>query len=300
MFNTRCFEPLNAGRSNKAAGILLFGAFCAALIFSTGAYRPKAGKTTDDNPQSRLHYNELGRTGLMVSSIGLGAGAVSDPSVIQYALDLGINFFDTAEGYIRGRSESAIGQVAAKHRDKMIICTKMGLNGQTKQEEIFERFDACLKRLQTTYVDILMIHGGNKDAVDNPEVHAAFEKLKKEGKIRLTGMSHHGPDIPGALSPVIAEKKLDVILCAYDPVQYPDLRKLLKKAQKKGMGIIAMKVFPSAKKAKLEEFESGLYPFHQAALRWVLRDKNVDSAIPSMNLLEQVDEYMLAMEVRKK
>ena len=66
------------------------------------------------------------------------------------------------------------------------------------------------------------------------------------------------------------------------------------------IGIIAMKVFPSARKAELKDFKSGRYPFHQAALRWVLRDPYVDSAIISLNVLDQIDEYMTASGADKK
>ena len=228
-----------------------------------------------------------------MSDIGFGAGATSDPAVVQYALDKGINYFDTAEGYGRGSSESTIGKVAAEHRDRMIICTKLGLNGKTKKHEVLEKYDACLKRLQTTYCDILMIHGANKDAVDNPEIFAAFDELKQEGKIKFTGVSCHGPQLVKMLQPLVTENKVDVLLLSYDPEGEPELPRLLKEANEKGIGIVAMKVFQSTKKDDLPELKSGLFTFPIAALRRVLKDKMVHTSLISMNLMEQVDEYII-------
>ena len=237
------------------------------------------------------HYNILGRTGLSVSDIGFGAGATTDPSLIEYALEMGINYFDTAESYGRGRSETAIGQVAAKHREKMVICTKMEMNGNTTQADIFSRLDASLGRLQTDHVEILMIHGGNQDALENPDVYAAFDKLKEQGKIRFSGVSHHGPNIAVSLTPVIEAGKLDVILCSYDPVGDPGIPAMLEAARQKGIGLVAMKVFPSARAAELPEFSSGEQPFHLAALRWALKTSRMHCVIPSMNMMDQIDEY---------
>jgi len=231
---------------------------------------------------------------LKVSDIGFGAGGTTNPAVIKYALDTGINFFDTAESYAGGRSESAIGEIAAGHRDKMVICTKLNMNGNTKKEEIFTRLDGCLERLRTDYCDILMIHAGNRDAVDNPEVFAAFEQLKKDGKIRFTGLSHHGPNMVEELRPIIEEDKVDVILCSWDPVEYPDLPDLLAKAHEKGIGLVGMKVLSAAQRADIEEFESGEYPFHQAALRWALKTSTMHTLIPSINFYDQVDEFIAA------
>jgi predicted aldo/keto reductase-like oxidoreductase len=267
-----------------------------ALTFCTGfsaAQAPPASAAGDERPQVR-HYNVLGRTGLRVSDISFGAGNVSDPALIEYALDRGINYFDTAESYGRQRSESAIGQVAARRRGEMVICTKFEMNEQTTVEEMFTRLDACLGRLQTNYVDVLMVHGGSSEALHNEAVFAAFDSLKQAGKIHFCGVSHHGPNISGELMPLIEANKIDVILCSYDPVGDPGLPAMLAAAREKGIGLVAMKVITSAQKAELPEFTSGRYPFHIAALRWGLQTSGMHCLIPSMNMMDQVDEYLLA------
>lgn len=239
-------------------------------------------------------YNILGKTGLKVSDIGFGAGGVTDPALIEYALDMGINYFDTAESYARGASETAIGVVAAERRDEMVICTKLDMNGSTTQEDVFTRLDACLERLQTDYVDILMIHGGAKDAVENTEIYAAFDKLKEQGKVHFTGVSHHGPNIAAELKPVIEAGKLEVILCSFDPVGDSEIPAMLEEARQKGIGLVAMKVFPSARSAELVEFTSGSFPFHLAAIRWALKESGMHTILVSLGMMDQVDEYIAA------
>ncbi|MFH1143052.1 MAG: aldo/keto reductase [Candidatus Eisenbacteria bacterium] len=240
------------------------------------------------------HYNLLGATGLRVSDIGFGAGGTTDPALIEYALDRGINYFDTAESYARGQSERAIGVVAARRRAEMVICTKLEMNGRTTQQDVFTRMDASLERLQTDHVDILMIHGGAPDALTNPEIYAAFDSLKARGKIRFCGASHHGPGIAAALRPLIAAGRLDVILCSYDPIGDPDIPAMLAEARAKGTGLVAMKVLASARQAQLPEFESGAYPFHLAALRWALKGSGMHTALASFNMMDQIDEYLQA------
>jgi len=237
-------------------------------------------------------YCTLGRTGLRVSDIGFGAGSTTDPALIEYALDLGINYFDTAENYAGGQSESAVGQVAARRRDEMVLCTKLGLDAASTRESIFARLDACLERLQTDHVDILMIHGGDLGALANPEVYEAFDSLKARGKIRFSGVSHHGPNISTELRPVVEEGRLDVILCSYDPLGDPGLPDFLEAARRKGIGLVAMKVFASARAEALPEFASGDQPFHLAALRWGLKNSGMHTVLVSMNMMDQVDEYI--------
>ncbi|HPQ41954.1 MAG TPA: aldo/keto reductase, partial [bacterium] len=239
-----------------------------------------------------MRYKPFGNTGLKVSDVSVGGGSLADPMVVAYALDKGMNYFDTAESYGRGASEEAIGQVAKTRRKEMIICTKMAMNGETTLEDMLTRFDQCLARLQTDYADVLMIHGGNPDAVNNPQIHQGFAQLKSQGKLKFSGISCHGPNMTETLWPVVRERKADVILLSYDPVTYPDLPELLKAAEEQGIALVAMKVFTSARGADLPEYVQGKQPFNVAALRWVLSDPFIDTCIPSVTFLDHVDQYV--------
>ncbi len=261
----------------------------------SGAGTELAGSTAPGSPPAgpRIRqYNVLGKTGLKVSDIGFGTANTADPELVEYALDLGINYFDTAEGYGRGSSESAIGIVAAKRRAEMVICTKLEIDARTTIEDILTRAEACLGRLQTGYIDILMIHGGSSQAVSNPAVYAAFDTLKARGKIHFCGLSHHGPNISGELAPLIEAGKIDVILCSYDPQGDPGIPAMLERARQKGIGLVAMKVLPSARQVNLPEFTSGSYPFHLAAMRWALRESGMHSILVTFSMMDQMDEFV--------
>lgn len=290
MMRKNSIQGVGRGRWLGLVGIVVVFALAAGLCWP--ALVSAEGEATDSSEPKITHYNTLGRTGLKVSDIGLGAAALADPAVIQYALDMGINYIDTAESYAGGRSETAVGQVAVEHRDKMVICTKLNMNGNTTEEEVYARLDSCLARLQTDYVDILMIHGGPADAINNPAIYTAFDKLKEQGKIHWTGISHHGPNIVDSLTPVIEANKLDVILVNWDPAGEPGLEAMLEAAKEKGIGLVAMKVLPSARAVDLEEFDSGAFPFHLAALRWALMESGMHSVLMSVRMMDEVDEYV--------
>lgn len=285
-------------KMRRAASAVLWGTLAILLGSGIAGAQMGSGTTgagaTEGAGAKVRQYNLLGDTGLRVSDIGFGAGGTTDPALIEYALDLGINYFDTAESYARGQSETAIGQVAARRRDEMVICTKLDMNGETTKEEVLTRFAACLERLQTDYVDILMIHGGNRHAVDNPQIYAAFDELKEQGQVHFTGVSTHGPNIAAEMRHVIAENKLDVILCSFDPVGDPQIPAMLAEARAQGIGLVAMKVLPSARQATLPEFESGQQPFHLAALRWALQESGMHTVLVSLSMMDQIDEYLIA------
>ena len=129
-----------------------------------------------------MEYVKLGKTGLDVSRICLGAMSFGNPEkwvhkwvleeeqsrpIIKRALDLGVNFFDTANVYSLGRSEEILGQALKDYasRDEIVLATKVhqkmfdGPNGQgLSRKAILSQIDQSLKRLQTDYVDLYIIH----------------------------------------------------------------------------------------------------------------------------------------------
>jgi len=128
-------------------------------------------------------YNVLGKTGLKVSDISLGMAR--EPSVLHYAYDQGINFFDTAESYYEGQHELDIGRAFKKIRDKVVITTKhhLGTGMNLKKQQIIDNFDESLKRLGFDYVDIAMLHQVDDPALlENEEMLDAYEAMKKAGK----------------------------------------------------------------------------------------------------------------------
>src|SRR4030042_4858205 len=103
-----------------------------------------------------LEFRTLGRTGLKVTVGSMGVMNCSDPAVLHRAFDLGINFYDTADCYMRGRNEEMVGKVFKGRREKVYIQTKVHDNDEKKMRASVER---SLRRLQTDYIDVLVWHG---------------------------------------------------------------------------------------------------------------------------------------------
>ena len=155
-----------------------------------------------------MEKRQLGKSSLQVSEIGLGCMSLptdlrAAEKIIDTALDAGINYFDTADLYDRGRNEEVVGNALRQRRQDIILATKVGnrLNEDgegwhwdASKEWIRSAVHQSLKRLQTDYIDVYQLHGGTMD--DNvEEVIDASESLKKEGLIREYGISSIRPTV---------------------------------------------------------------------------------------------------------
>ena len=152
-----------------------------------------------------MEYTMLGNTDIEISKLCVGcmsfgkAGTLHDwtldeeksEKVIQHALDLGINFFDTANGYSAGTSEEYLGRALKKAttRDKVVIASKVYFNpGRLSSEAIHREIDGTLKRLGTDYLDLYIIHRFDYDTPIE-ETMEALNDLVKAGKVRAIGAS---------------------------------------------------------------------------------------------------------------
>ncbi len=166
----------------------------------------------------------LGRSGLQVSALGLGCWAIGGPwtldgspagwsevddaeslRALQRALDLGVNFFDTAANYGAGHSERLLGQAVKGCRDQVVISTKFGYQVNEAAKEVFHfdasdedsdvasrlrvSLEASLKRLEMDYIDIYLIHVWGLRIERALAARETLEELVKEGKIRTYGWS---------------------------------------------------------------------------------------------------------------
>lgn len=240
-------------------------------------------------------YNPLGKTGLKVSDVSCGAISLFVPNVLRYAYDCGVNYFDTAEGYLRTKSETFIGQALKDVRDKVIITTKHGYSprAKIKREDIIKRVEASLKRMQTDYVDIAMVHGvSDLSLLKNEEIQAAYAQLKKDGKIRFTGFSTH--NAKKTLKQALESDFGQVILLIYNHMEGKEIEPLIEKVRQKGIGTVAMKVFAGGKHGNLKSLISQEVSYSQAAIRWVLSNSNIDCLIVTMSSYSHVEEYVAA------
>lgn len=151
-----------------------------------------------------MHYRQFGRTGIMVSEIGVGCGGLGGERklglepVVERAIELGINFFDTCDTYAESRSEQTLGRVLSKFpRDKIVMCTKFGgvidKDGNWYRDvsvkHLHEAFDASRRRLNLDYFDIYLVHTPPKDICSHTELLDNLDRMVEQGKIRAYGLS---------------------------------------------------------------------------------------------------------------
>lgn len=150
-----------------------------------------------------MEYRQLGSAGVRVSAIGLGTnqfgGKVDQAGVqaiLDQALELGINFFDTADVYQQGRSEQTIGNAIKSRRDQVILATKVfhnvgpGPNDRgASRQHIMQGVEASLRRLQTDYIDLYQIHSWDA-TTPIEETLRALDDLVRAGKVRYVGASN--------------------------------------------------------------------------------------------------------------
>jgi len=108
------------------------------------ALRPAAAAATGAEKGRR--YRTLGRTGLKVSELGLGTIKIDSPAVVQHAMDLGVNYFDTAACYQGGKSEEKLGRALKGRREQAVVATKWHTDGSTSAKELLASLDASLRR----------------------------------------------------------------------------------------------------------------------------------------------------------
>lgn len=155
-----------------------------------------------------MKYRRLGKTGLRVSIVGVGAWQFggewgrdfTQPEVdrlLRHAKELGINLIDTAECYGDHLSESLVGKTIEKDRQDWVVATKFGHKFHSNFErtdhwspqEVRQQLEASLKALRTDYVDLYQFHSGSDQAFDQDELWQMLNDQVKAGKIRYLGIS---------------------------------------------------------------------------------------------------------------
>ena len=272
----------------------------AAVGAVPGALKAAAlGAATAAPAAAKPIVRTLGQTGLQIPVVSMGVMNADNPAVVQAALETGIVLLDTAAGYQRGRNEQMIGQVVAgRPRESFMIATKVpgpnrekslqGLNGEALEKAFLAKFDECLGRLGLAHVEILYLHNTSApEHVQNQAIIGALQKAKKAGKARFVGITTHSNE-PAVIRATVGTKAYDVILTAYNFRQdyRDDLRKAVAEAAAAGLGVVAMKTQAGAYWDKEKQQPINM----RAALKWVLNDPNVATAVPGFTTFDQLKE----------
>ncbi len=302
-----------------------------------------------------MQHRILGRTGIKVSEIGFGAWAIGgtaeasgtplgwgrtsdDDSLaaIRRARDLGVNFFDTADSYGFGRSESLLGIVLSRWRKDVIIATKVGVvrssSGELRKDfskqHIYQAIDGSLKRLRSDYIDIYQMHNPTLDQLRTGDIQEVMERLQDSGKIRFWGVSITTPD-EGI--EVIRNGWGHVLQVLYNVLNQAPAETLFPLAKERGFGVVARVPLASGlltgkfratttfasddirqnfltprrlqeAKQRVDEVKSimggAVRNMAEGALRFVLASDAVSTVIPGARNARQVEHNVAADEAR--
>lgn len=271
----------------------------------------ESGRYGQDPPEENrpMQYRSLGSTGIRVSALGFGAmrlplkpgGQATDVDedkaieCIHRAFDLGVNYIDSAHGYHGGVSEVVVGKAVAGRRDRVILSTKNPYR-QSDAQEWRRRLETSLDRMKVDYFDLYLIHyvsysevvgamSGKGNSLDEAR------KAQAEGLFKHFSFSSH--DTPANII-----KLIDTGLFATMTVQYNLLdranEKAIAHAQEKGMGVIIMGPIGGGRLVAPSEFQKmipgGAKSTPEIALRFVLSNPAVSTALSGMNTVQQVVE----------
>jgi aryl-alcohol dehydrogenase-like predicted oxidoreductase len=294
-----------------------------------------------------VKYRTLGKTQVKVSEVGFGGWAIggnahgnsygptddkASLAAIRKSLDLGCNFFDTADNYGHGHSEELLGQALSGNRDNVVIATKVGgdfyhdpptMNFRPDYME-FALKRSC-ERLRTRNIDLYQLHNPPLQLLKRPALFQTLEKFRKDGLITNYGVSIHDPR-EGIEA--MRNSELGSIQVAFNILRQEAKNELFKTAQQRRVGIIAREPlansFLAGKRTADEEFPLGDIRHHfpreylaslvkakdklsflgsgnrtqaQAAIRFVLDHDEVSVALPGVKTPQQAEEDMNASNV---
>jgi predicted aldo/keto reductase-like oxidoreductase len=287
-------------KMSNSASRRSFLATAGLALPAVGLARPAddkrpAPKTTLRDTAPTFTYRTLGKTGLKPTAVGFGCMVTSDPTVVERAADIGITYFDTARGYQGGQNERMVGAALKAKRNSLILSTKT--HASTKEQALRD-IDTSLRELGTDHLDIWYLHAKTQPGQITDELMEAQDIAKKDGKIRFAGLSTHGGQkevFPAA----IAKKHFDVILTSYNFTMDPSMEGLIQSVKDAGIGIVAMKVMAGGLRS-MRPNNPRYDAFHRdgamlSMLKWVLRNKNVDTTVPSITDFDQLDQNLKAM-----
>jgi predicted aldo/keto reductase-like oxidoreductase len=215
-----------------------------ATVGGSSIWRPRQTSAQITIPKAPVPRRPFGRSGTMVSSLSLGGmfDILNNRLALAKALDWGITYWDTAEGYGRGRSEEGIGRWFARNphtRKQVFLVTKLS---KRRGGDFTPRLEACLKRLHTDYVDLFFVHGIRGISEMDSSLKSWAQAMKKAGKIKLFGFSTHS-NMEECLEGAAKLPWIDGIMFTYNYrlMHEPRMKDAVQSCNRAGIGLTAMK-----------------------------------------------------------
>lgn len=264
-----------------------------AAVGGTAIQRPRQASARITLPKAPMPRRPFGRSGIKVSTLSLGGmfDILNNRLMLAKALEWGIDYWDTAEGYGGGRSEEGIGRWFARNPDtrkRVFLVTKLSLRRGT---DFTPRLEACLKRLHTDYIDLLFVHGIRGIGEMTPDLKSWSRAMKKAGKLRLFGFSTHS-NMEDCLEGAARLPWIDGVMFTYNfrLMHEPPMKAAVDACYRAGIGLTAMKTqgggsikSDSDSEIKLAgRFMKKGFTDHQAKLMAVWEEKRIASICSQM------------------
>jgi aryl-alcohol dehydrogenase-like predicted oxidoreductase len=274
-----------------------------------------------------MKYAVVGASALNVSKIGFGCMSLPADEkeaipVIHKAIDLGINYLDTADIYNDGVNEQIIANAIKGRRDKIIVASKAGnvrrpdggLDWNPTKAHILESIEKSLKRLNTDFIDLYQLHGGTiNDNID--ETIEAFELLKQQGKIRYYGISSIRPNV---IREYIKKSSIVSVMTQHSLLDRRPEEETLGILHKNNIGVLVrgsvaqgLLINKPAKpylnysadevakmNASVQKISGKEISATQTAIKYVLQNEAVTSVIVGMRTTDQVQEAVDAINAK--
>lgn len=272
-----------------------------------------------------LQYREFGKLNFRLSTLGFGCMRLpvkegesgeratmldeeASIKLIRHAIDKGVNYFDTAYTYNQGLSEVVLGKALKDgYREKVKIGTKIPLWQANSHEELYEMFNEELRRLDTDYIDMYLLHmlsHMNWDMVEKLRVFEFLNCLRKNGKIKYVGFSFH--DGFHLLKTIIDAYDWDFcyLQMNYLDENYQAGLKGVRYANKKGLAVVAMEPLrggglvnnvPNEIQNIWNQSQKKRTPA-EWAFRWVCNHPEISVILSGMNTMLQLNENLSVIE----
>ncbi len=262
------------------------------------------GSVTGTASRKDLVYRTLGRTGIKLPVISLGAGSVKNPNFVRAVLDAGIKLIQTSSYYGEGNNEKMLSDVLKdRPRDSFLIATSSQPQGTDPVNGIFtdpgagkaftSDIEGGLERLGLDYVDIIFLpFTAKRESVFYEPLLRTMEDLKKQGKTRYIGIATHSY-CEEAIRAAADTKVYDLVMTAYNfrTENAVQMNEAIGYATSAGLGILGMKSQAGA----FRDRERTQPVNSKATLKWVLQNENVTSIVSGMSNVEELQQNIEMM-----
>ncbi len=248
---------------------------------------------------SAIRYATLGRTGLTPSRLLFGTATLEEPSVILRALDMGINYVDTARDYGDGNGERMVGAALKGRRAEVILSSKtidINVPGQRAAPRetaggALHQLDISLRELRTGYLDLWYLHHKDQAEWITDELLEAGRRAKAAGKIRFLGVSTHR--VPATVDRILSAGIVDVVMATYNFTMDATVPAAIERLHTAGLGVIAFKCGAGGPHGAVRRMKRpGAIV---AAYRWALRNPHVDAVESNIESVDQLEENLECM-----